>query len=349
MFGQLEEELRSRGVADELIARVKDSGYFLKAWATMSGQPHYTVSDSLYGNKGLSSSFELERFIRHISGEPAFDPLPPLNRIRVRNRREIEEYLQDQRLQRYQSEGSLTMRGQPREHWLRRAIPNPVRATAEGKEISILPGLYRQSATLYSLETPFDEQRSIEAFRDEIESAPDEGLHAFFARDFLHVEQHYARQTAGLDVTFSIESAIFFATNKFMINGNGHARYEAVHRGDHQGVIYLFRFGSPSVRRTEFLIKDFDYFRTNQPVRVIRQVCGLPYFESHERNIAVTDVDTVIELEQDFDGESSFSAEHMFPNVAEDKFYGRLLTLKSRFPKALEDVVEYKWARPEVE
>nr|WP_279184676.1 hypothetical protein [Acetobacter syzygii] len=118
-------------------------------------------------------------------------------------------------------------------------------------------------------------------------------------------------------------------------------------RGNHQGVIYLFRFGSPSVRRTEFLINDFDYFRTNQPLRVIRQVCGLPCFGPYERNIAVTDVDTVIELDADFDDRSAYSPTYMFPNVMEDRFYGRLLAVKDRFPAALTDVVEYAWARPD--
>ena len=239
------------------------------------------------------------------------------------------------------------MRGQPREHRLRRALPNPRRANAEGEEISILPGLYRQSPNaLYSLTSPVEERRTIQAFRHEIDIAAEDGLLHSFTRDFMHVEQHYARQNAGLDLTFDIESAIFFATNKFTVGPDKLARYEAVRRGDHQGVIYLFRFGSPSVRRTEFLIKEFDYFRTYQPLRVIRQVCGLPLFGECERNIAVTDVDTVIELESDFDGASALSPEYMFPNAEDDKFYGRLLPLKDRFPNELQDVVEYEWARP---
>jgi hypothetical protein len=238
------------------------------------------------------------------------------------------------------------MRGQPREHRLRRAVPSPVRADVNGEEISILPGLYRQPPNeLYSLTTPIEEVRTIEAFRHDIETDSDDGLLGHFTADFMRVEQHYARQTPGLDVTFDIETAIFFATNRFTHGPDNFARYEPVCRGAHEGVIYLFRFGSPSVRRTEYLIQDFDYFRTHQPLRVIRQACGLPYFGPYERNIAVTDVDTVIELEPDFDGTSALSAEHLFPNTEEDRFYGRLLSLKDRHPVALRDVVEYAWAR----
>lgn len=346
MFEELSKRLNAHGVADELIEKVFDSGYFLKGWATTDGKGHFSVSDALYGNKGFSSSFELDDFIRHLHGEPVFQPLPPLNRIRVRSHREIDDYLSDPRLQRYQAEGSLTLRGQPREHHLRRSIPNPVRADNEGKEVSILPGLYRQTTPLYSAHVPVNDQRTIEWFGPEIEAEAGEDAGGPFSRDFMHVEQHYARQTAGLDLTFDMESALFFATNTFTRMADGRARYDAVRRGDHQGVIYLFRFGSPSVRRTEFLIDGFEYFRTNQPLRVIRQVCGLPYFGPFERNIAVTDVDTVIELEADFEDGSAYMPNYMFPDAMEDRFYGRLLAIKDRFPDALTDVVEYTWARP---
>ena len=78
MIGKLEEELRRRGFADKSIARVTESGYFFKACATSTGSPHYSVSDALYGNKALSSSFDLEDFIRYLYGDPAFERLPPL-------------------------------------------------------------------------------------------------------------------------------------------------------------------------------------------------------------------------------------------------------------------------------
>lgn len=99
MIGKLEEELRRRGFADKSIARVTESGYFFKACATSTGSPHYSVSDALYGNKALSSSFDLEDFIRYLYGDPAFERLPPLNRVRVRSRADIDNYLQSERSQ----------------------------------------------------------------------------------------------------------------------------------------------------------------------------------------------------------------------------------------------------------
>lgn len=347
VFGDLEQELQRRGFGDELIAKVVDSGYFLKGWSTFSGTPRYSVSDALYGNKALSSDFELEAFIRHLRGEKVFEALPPLNRVRMRSRTEIVEYLKLDRLRSYDADGSLTMRGQLREHRLRRAIPNPVRGNSDGEEISILPGLYRQRpGAPYSLTAPVQERRAIEVFSREIEPGGSIDPLGPLSRDFMHVEQHYARQTSGLDLTFDVEIALFFATNRFVMTEEKLAHYEPVKSGEHEGVIYLFRLGSPSVRRTEFHIAGFDYFQTHHPLRVIRQVCGLPYFGQYERNIAATDVDTVIELDPDFVGGSQLSPEYMFPNADDDKFYGKLLSLKDRFQAALADVVEYEWARP---
>jgi hypothetical protein len=300
----------------------------------------------MYGNKGLSSSFETEAFLRYLQGEQPFSRLPPLNRVKVRSRAEILQYLSDPRLRRYDTEGSLTIRGQPREHKLKRAIPNPVRADEEGAEISILPGLYRQSPkNMYAFDAPVVEQRALTPLSFRLEPADLERAYDGLAYDFMRVEQHYARQTPGLDLTFDIDSALFFATNRFKVGDDELAYHERVPRGEHEGVIYLFRFGSPSVKRTEYLIREFDYFKKYQPLRILRQHCALPLFGQYERNIAVTDVDTVLELEPDYSDTSLRTSEYMFPNAGEDTFYSEILKLKDKMPDKLRDVVEYRWAR----
>jgi hypothetical protein len=74
-------------------------------------------------------------------------------------------------------------------------------------------------------------------------------------------------------------------------DNNGRAFFQLIPCGEHTGVIYMFRFGMPSVRRTEYVIRDFNcFFRIYRPERVIRQHCGLPYFSPYERNIALTEV-----------------------------------------------------------
>lgn len=347
MFEEFGKLLQGRGFSNVLIDRIRDSGFFLKHWMTADpAKPQITVSDSMYGNKALSSSFEIEAFLRYVQGEQPFSRLRPLNRVRVRSRAEILQYLSDPRLRCYDMDGSLTIRGQPREHKFRRAIPNPARADEKGLELSILPGLYRQSPNeMYSFDAPIVEKRALTPVSFELESADLKRANDGFAYDFMRVEQHYARQTPGLDLTFDIDSALFFATNRFKVGDDGLAYHEPVARGEHEGVIYLFKFGSPSVKRTEYLIREFDFFKTYQPLRILRQECGLPLFGRNERNIAVTDVDTVLELEPDYKDTSLKTPEYMFPNADEDAFYSEILKLKDKMPDKLGDVVEYRWAR----
>jgi hypothetical protein len=161
----------------------------------------------------------------------------------------------------------------------------------------------------------------------------------------MRVEQHYATQTAGLDISFDIETAIFFATYKFLFNSHGNAYHSKIKKGEHEGVIYGFRFRAPPVKKTEFLIEKFDLFKTYRPERVLRQNCALPLFCDYERNIAITDLDFIIYLDKDFDYEGKREPSYMFPNIKEDRFYGKLLELKDAHPHLLANVIEYQGSR----
>lgn len=68
----------------------------------------------------------------------------------------------------------------------------------------------------------------------------------------MRVEQHYDTQTAGLDISFDIETAIFFATYKFLFNSHGNAYHSKIKKGEHEGVIYGFRFRDPPVKKLNF-------------------------------------------------------------------------------------------------
>lgn len=338
--------LKDAGFCDDRIADVLDSGYYLRGWMSAPGSPPYfTVSDMLYGNKMLSSSFETEAFIAYLRGERALERAPSLRRISVKNIADIQAALAELPRARYIEEGSLTLRGQPREYTVRRRVPNPYRRDDEGLEVSIMPGAYRQAQTLYSCAAEHTDVRTLEPLKHEFEPNGDP-FDPHLGHELMRTEQHYATQTAGLDMVFDVASALFFATHQFKWSDDGLAYYQMVPRGEHEGVIYLFRFGSPSVRRTEYLIQGFDFFRTYRPERILRQSCGLPLFGPHERNIAVTEVDCVLELDADFETTGGLTPEFMFPSAAEDDFYRKLLELKDRSPKWLSQVVEYRWARP---
>lgn len=116
-------------------------------------------------------------------------------------------------------------------------------------------------------------------------------------------------------------------------------------KGAHNGVIYLFRFTSPTVKKSEFYVRDFDLFKTYQPGRILRQNCGLPLIGDFERNIAICDIDCILRLHPEFECGTLRNPREIFHSAAEDFFYRKLLELKGQFPDELSEVVEYEWAR----
>lgn len=335
--------LKNHGISDQLIEQTINSGYYM---TTPLGD---TVRDMMYGNK-MSGHLYLNKFIEYLKGNNNFPKLFSSNRFAVeftvKNIDEINDVIFDKTRQRYIQEGRMSFRGQTSQYYYQRAIPHPQRSDENGKEISIFPGAYRQSNDIYTFKDKCLENRSFMRFLSELEP---NNPHLYFesssSYDIMRIEQHYATQTAGLDISFDIETAIFFATHKFKFNSSNKAFHEKVKVGDHSGVIYGFVFGSPSVKKSEFLIHEFDLFKTYQPERVLRQACGLPLFGDHERNIAVTDLDFIIYLHKDFDYQSIKTPEFMFPNTKEDSFYGKLLEIKDRHPDELSAIVEYEGSR----
>jgi hypothetical protein len=208
-----------------------------------------------------------------------------------------------------------------------------------------MPGVFRQTGPEYRFSTDPPEGISLDWLLHELEPGnPDVLLDSHFAYDPMRVEQHYASPTAGLDLTFDINTALFFATHRFTMTG-GIATFDRVARGAHTGVIYCFRFGSPAVKKSEYYVRTFDLFKTYRPERILRQHCALPLIGDFERNIASTEIDCILRLHPEFDSHSVPRPEHMFPGITEDAFYRKLLDLKQHHPRELDDVVEYAWAR----
>ena len=346
-FERLRSTLIEAGVDTDTVLRVLDSGYFIRDWVDpFSGKTWTSVSDSMYGNKQFSSSFETEKFIAHLRGDYAFPSLAPFLRYTAKSIDEIRSILNEPTRVNLVREGRLSFRGQTQEHRLKRRIPNPVLSDRNGYELSILPGLYRQSGPIYSFAAPFMEERSFQDLLHELE--PNNSsvyVDSACAYDIMRVEQHYATETAGLDVSFDIDTAVFFATHQFEWKENRIASYRQIRTGEHNGIIYCFCFREPAVKATEFLVEGFDLFKTHPPERVLRQRCGLPLLGDHERNIAITDLDCIIELHPDFSDEACKSSEWMFPSVGEDAFYNKLLEIKNADPSLVPNLVEYEWAR----
>ena len=339
----LHKVLNDRGVSESKILDVIDSGYIVH---NVGGSD--CIIDSMYGLKMHSSCFDIDKFCQYLKGD--CNPFTQYDFSHcsyiVKNIDEIKEILADFRRQHYIKEGTLSFRGQTKEYSFKRKVPNPVRGNSEGREISIFPGVFRQNPNdFYSFNHPFQEQRTLAPFINQLEPNPLHNNYYSHSYDSMRVEQHYATQTSGLDISFDIETAIFFATYNFNYNENNVAHHIKVKKGEHQGVIYGFKFTNPPVKKTQYYIDQFDFFNTYIPERILRQDCGLPLIGDCERNIAITDIDFVIYLHEDFNYEGIKTSEYMFPNREEDKFYDKLIELKKQHPELLSNIVEYGTAK----
>ncbi len=337
--------LKQKNVADNLIDRVINSGYIIRHWTDFKTPEGYiTVSDKMYGNKQFSSSFDVNKFIQYIEGKNVFEKLPDYRTYKAKNLSEIQEILNESPRNLYIENGQMSFRGQVKEYRFSRDIPNPVRSDNTGKELSILPGAYRDKP-LGINSNPFRQEYStVDLFLRELEpNNPDILLDSSFSYDIMRVEQHYAKQTEGLDISFDIDTALFFATNKLKWNEDGTAYHSRVEKGKHSGVLYCFVFRDPPVKKTKYLIQQFDLFKTYTPTRILRQNCGLPLFSEYDRNIAICDIDCIIYLDEDFEYENGLTPKYMFPDEKEDLFYGKLIELKkNKSHQLLENIVEYR-------
>lgn len=334
------EILKEKKVSDKLITKIIDSGYFLQHFRSWDNKSILnSVGDMNYGTKQSSSNFDLDNFILYTQGKYNFETFKGYNTYKVKSKDEI---LNDDRKKSLIKEGKMSFRGQVKEYYLDREIPNPFRQDKNRREISILPGEYRgQKYKIDNGGFNFLKPSAIQLLVNELEPDHNNDL---TSQDIFRTEQHYATQTAGLDISFDIETALFFSNYKFSINNENKAFHTKIKKGKNKGVIYCFRFCNPSVKETEFLIKEFSLFKTYTPERVLRQKCGLPFFTYFERNISVCDIDCIIYLDEEFEYENLLEPSYMFPNRNDDKFYDKLIDLKHKYKNhnSLKNIVEYQ-------
>ncbi|QWA13968.1 hypothetical protein GTU79_16865 [Sodalis ligni] len=109
-------------------------------------------------------------------------------------------------------------------------MSSPVRSDKDGRKF--LYSLdYIDKEGIYSFNVNQEEERSFLRFLHELEpNNPNVYLDSRYSYDIMRVEQHYATQTTGLDISFDVETAIFFATYKLKFNSSGLAYHTRIKR-----------------------------------------------------------------------------------------------------------------------
>ena len=384
---QFVNEMEARGVPKSVASAAAESGYVV--WPISDGwggASRPMVMDCHYGLK-MSGLFDLDEFALFLNGEktPEKSPGSAPTYKNVRDIKDLRE-IADLPLHRSSIDRGFTcFRGQPRDHWTSRAVPNPRISDDQRKERIITPSFWRSllARPLSSrgmgpfqsiFQTVFADplvyhgipewqtlsQRNHERYGlhfsvYDLENFPDPESHEYYKRWIRHkvqidhgseyplIEQHYGKQTIGLDVTFDLGVAAFFASHAFSTSADStKATYRPIENGRHEGVVYLLRFHDPPVKRTDYLVNSLRVFEHLPIVRPLRQRCGLPAFHAHEIAAASRDLDAVILLDPSFDTRELPEPEYLFP-INDDPFYLTLLEQRTRFEGPWSWVVDYEF------
>lgn len=270
----------------------------------------------------------------------------------------------------------ISYRGQTEEYFIERPVCNPIFSN-NGSERLILPSSWRSYAQINKLiHRPCEpdfltikhseellyhginlkrvrqiiNENDIMSFSD-IEYIDDDEVQDYYNRSMDNIcgyydnlnyvlEQHYGFPTKGLDITYNFATAVFFATHKFCINSENKAYYKRINDLS-KSVVYSFIFRWPTVKKTEWMIRDIPNFKHLDPLRPIKQECALPFFHYWEINGAVTNVHLVFKLDDTFDFTDIPKSSDLFPSAKEDLFYAKLLELKYKQPEKYGCIPDY--------
>lgn len=358
------EYLNENSIDTTLIKKLVESGYFL-----LPG--HDLIRDSL---NGVNVNLNI------IKSEDYINFQKKVEKVKVRSLKQAFEVIMNDKYLSYNyKEGLLSFRGQTREYFIERSFPNPC-LSENGKERIIIPSAWRPYANLeklnrrpvspYSstLDTIFGDQityhgldvakikkMNIDRYGvhsiSDLEDFPEEYNQEYYRRYKLTksgyynnyvaaLEQHYGFDTCGLDVTYNLSVAIFFATHKYKKNSKGKSEYIKLDSFS-DSVIYAFRFRNPSVKKTQWLIDEIPLYTELNPIRPVKQECTLPFFHVEEFNNASTAIELIFEIDDEFDFSEIPTVRDLFPDRNEDLFYDMLLQMKDKHPEIYGDIPEY--------
>jgi hypothetical protein len=338
------------------------------------------VVDTFYGSTMPASHFDFATFAEYVKGTECPFRYNP-RRIPVRSLVHAREVLERPENKRWLDEGRLSFRGQSQEYFTRRPFPNPYVGNDSGEEPLVIPAFWRQfrddwnsrlgqqcasifrglhaDEFIYHGIPQWQRLAEINLARygdhsmSDLEDFPDPESREYYRRyikfkveldrnvDIPLVEQHYGIKTNGLDVTFDIGVALFFAVNQARRDTHDRIVFERANSDLPTGVVYMFVFRAPSLSTTQDMVEQVLTFKHLHPERPIRQRCALPFFHDWCINEAICHCHGILEITPDFDDGCLPTAAELFPSPDEDPFYRVALDFRRRNPGRYGDFVEY--------
>jgi hypothetical protein len=381
---RLRDSLKSKGVNNRIITRLCDSGYSLITAISPYGQTKTPcLVDSFYGSKWCIGLTPISTFLKCINGEPIIKPNTPTYRVQnikqiwdilstgihapffnkglMSFRGQTREYLVERSFPNpFMEDESHKERLILPAFWRQfndnlntRFNVNPPR--------SIFQTLYGDSLLYHgikdweNLSTINTERYGIHNMSD-LENFPDPESKEYGRRwrlckvngginnDLPLVEQHYGINTCGLDITFDLDVACFFATHTWEQKDNI-ATYKMIPDGEHKGVIYAFVFQDPPIKSTRDMVRAVHTFDHITPARPLVQKCALPIFNSYNINEAVADLDAVFYLDSSFTHSTLPKPIDLFPGKSDDPFYAAAMDLKHTYSgiSPFDQFIEYRF------
>lgn len=262
-------------------------------------------------------------------------PFRRIPRTVVRNRAELLQVLNGVKVP---HGARLLYRGQTKEHLL--PSDSASRLFLYGEERPQEPSLLTSAdRSRQPLEAAFPEWALLlRLFLDRV--VPD---HAGFSGSgrfhmfAIALAQHYGLPTSGLDVTQSLDAAIFFAQMKYAQLDGPFARYEPISPADTPSVVYVL---GPDARfKTQYDDHRPHGFPRGRPEAQAAHF--LPCSWGYSVNNSARSILIALYLAPDGDFRPIPSAEEMFPPVSEDPFAGFLLdVVRGKLPPILRSPME---------